>query len=70
MRDAQVDMRKSHGALKNNDDLRLLEQFRDFGVSRDAFQKAWCEDFIFVMRGLPYKTRLVYAQDQLISACT
>ena len=74
MRDAQVDMRNSHGALKNipcrlekfhvvlrnfSDDLKLLEEFHDSGVSRDdlssyyAFQKAWCEDFIFVMHGLP-----------------
>ena len=45
---------------KFHDDLKLLEEFHDSGVSRDdlssyyAFQKAWCEDFIFVMHGLPY----------------
>ena len=44
---------------KFHDDLKLLEEFHDSGVSRDdlssyyAFQKAWCEDFIFVMHGLP-----------------
>ena len=46
---------------KFHDDLKLLEEFHDSGVSRDdlssyyAFQKAWCEDFIFVMHGLPYE---------------